>query len=95
MTLSDLIPEPCPHCDQHQPRAGMDQHITTNHADIPPCTARIDTESGGLYTCSFRIGHTRGEYGDQHASPSSTPLGRYVWADSAPGATPHRDEEQQ
>ncbi|QLJ06810.1 hypothetical protein HZZ00_37925 (plasmid) [Streptomyces sp. NEAU-sy36] len=73
----------------------MDQHITTTHAGIPPCTARLNPESGGLYTCAFRVGHTGGEYGDWHASPYNTPLGRYVWNDSSPGATPHRDEEQQ
>lgn len=90
---ADLIPELCPHCNQPQTRGQIDEHVTTAHADIPPCTARISTASGGLYSCAFRVGHKDGEYGDWHASIQGGPLGRYVWNDTVIGATPHREEQ--
>lgn len=81
--------EKCPHCDEPQPSRQMDAHVATVHADLPPCTARIEPEHGGLYTCAFRAGHEKGLYGRWHASISGEPTGRYVWNDSATGATPH------
>ena len=86
-------PEECPHCDDPQPSEQMDAHIATAHADLPPCTARIDTEHGETYRCAFRAGHAKGLYGKWHASAQSEALGRFVWNDSAPGATPHRGPE--
>jgi hypothetical protein len=91
--LDDLITELCPHCNQPQPRSQTDQHIATAHADIPPCTARLDSEHG-VYTCVLRAGHQHDQYGTWHVSARG-PVGRTAWNDSAPGATPHRTEEQQ
>ncbi|MGW7726184.1 hypothetical protein ACWGJ6_22980 [Streptomyces canus] len=90
-------PEECPHCDDPQPSEQMDAHVATAHADLPPCTARIETEHRETYRCAFRAGHAKGLYGKWHASKSGedeTIVGsRYVWNDSALGATPHRDPE--
>lgn len=84
--------EQCPHCDQPQPADETDQHIATEHADIPPCTATLDNETtSGTLHCVCRAGHRkgRGEYGDWHVSARG-PAGRTVWNDAARGATPHR-----
>lgn len=86
-------PVPCPHCGEHPTANRMDDHIRTAHADLPDCTARIDTATGALYTCAFRAGHKDGEHGEWHASAHG-PTGRYVWADWATGATPHREEQR-
>lgn len=84
----------CPHCDQAPTANRMDEHIAATHADLPDCTARIEPETGGLYTCAFKAVHKDGEYGDWHASIWGAPTGRYVWADWAQGAVPHRSEEE-
>ena len=87
-------PEECPHCDDPQPSEQMDAHIATAHADLPPCTARIETGHRETYRCAFRAGHEKGLYGKWHASKSGEDASivgaRYVWNDSAEGATPHR-----
>ena len=86
-------PEECPHCDAAPPSHQLDMHVARTHADLPPCTARIEPEHGGLYTCGFRAGHDGGKYGTWHASKRSADMGRCVWNDSAMGATPHRPPE--
>jgi hypothetical protein len=92
--MSDFdVPEACPHCDEPQLSRQMDAHVARAHADLPPCTARIETEHRETYRCAFRAGHTKGEYGLWHASTCEAPLGRYVWHDTAAGATPHRAPE--
>lgn len=83
----------CPHCDEHPTANRLDEHIATAHSDLPECTARIDGEHG-TYTCAFRVGHSDGEYGDRHASIYGSVGGRSIWADWAPGAVPHRNEEE-
>lgn len=88
------VDEECPHCDELQPSQQMDAHVATAHADLPPCTARIDLERGTSYTCAFRAGHAKGEHGKWHASRrGGERWTRYVWNDSAFGATPHRPPE--
>lgn len=91
--MSDFNKEKCPHCDEPQPSRQMDAHVASAHADLAPCTARIETEHRETYRCAFRAGHAKGEYGKWHASTRSKSPGRYVWNDSALGATPHRDPE--
>jgi hypothetical protein len=88
----DFTTELCPHCDQPQWPSRTDEHVATAHADIPPCTAAIDTAHRGLLACICRAGHRRGrgEYGELHVSASG-PLGRHVWNDTAPGVTPHKE----
>lgn len=88
----DFILEECPHCEAGIPRNRIDQHITEAHADLPPCTARIDNQHG-LYACAFRAGHNRGEYGTWHASLQDPIRGRSVWNDTAEGAVPHAGPE--
>ncbi|CUW31736.1 MULTISPECIES: hypothetical protein [Streptomyces] len=91
---ADFISELCPHCEQPQPASETDQHIATVHADIPPCTARLNSEHG-VYTCVLRAGHrsAHGEHGDYHVSARG-PVGRTIWNDNATGASPHHAEEQ-
>lgn len=88
---SSVFAEICPHCDQPYASADMDRHVATAHADLPECTARVDSEYG-LYTCVLRAGHRsgHGEYGDYHVSARG-PVGRTVWNDSAKGAAPHKE----
>lgn len=85
-------PQKCPHCDEYPTANRLDEHIRSAHAVLPECTARIDGEHGA-YTCAFRVGHADGEYGDRHASIYG-PVGRFIWADWAPGAVPHGGEEK-
>lgn len=83
--------EICPHCNEPQPPSRTDKHVATVHADIPPCTATLATEStDGTLRCVLRAGHrsAHGEYGDYHVSACG-PVGRTVWNDSAEGSTPH------
>ncbi|MCI3246284.1 hypothetical protein [Streptomyces spinosisporus] len=88
------VDEECPHCDEPQPSQQMDAHVAAAHADLPPCTARIDLEGGPTYACAFRAGHDKGEYGKWHASKrGGETWTRYVWNDSALDATPHRPPE--
>jgi len=87
------IPEACPHCAAAPPANQLDTHVAREHADLPPCTARIEPEGGGLYTCTFRAAHDGGEYGTWHASKRDEHMGRYIWNDTATGATPHRPPE--
>lgn len=90
---SGMIPEECPHCDQPHPAGEMDRHVTTVHADLPPCTAALDDEHyDGTLHCVLRTGHRsgHGEYGDYHVSARG-PVGRTVWNDTAAGATPHKE----
>lgn len=87
------IPEACPHCDATPPAKQLDTHVAREHADLPPCTARIDTEYRETYTCGFRVGHDGGEYGTWHASKRDEHMGRNIWNDTATGATPHRPPE--
>lgn len=94
MNPADLVPESCPHCNDHQSRGKLDEHVATAHSDIPPCTARISPRTGGLNTCSFRVGHGDGEYGDLHASRQG-PMGRHVWRDTASGAVLHREPQEE
>lgn len=85
------VREECPHCDAAPPSHQLDIHVARTHADLPPCTARIEPEHGGLYTCAFRAGHEKGEYSHWHASKRNGAMGsRYVWNDSATGARSHR-----
>lgn len=89
------FPEICPHCDQPQPASEMDQHIATAHADLPACTATLDSEHyTDVLHCVLRAGHRKGhgEYGDRHIS-ERRPYGRTVWVDTADGATPHREQQ--
>lgn len=88
----DFVTEVCPHCDQPQWPSRTDEHIATAHADIPPCTARLDNKYG-VYTCVLRAWHRsgHGEYGDYHVSAHG-PLGRTVWNDTATGAIPHKEQ---
>lgn len=88
----DFTVEACPHCDTFQWPSRTDQHVATVHADLPPCTARLDNEYGS-YTCILRAGHRigHGQYGDYHASVIG-PNGRTVWNDTADGATPHKEQ---
>jgi hypothetical protein len=87
--------EECPHCDASPPSRQLDIHVARTHADLPPCTARFETGQGDFYTCAFRVGHDRGQYGRWHASVrgDGEVTGRYVWNDSAKGATPHQAPE--
>lgn len=88
---SGIFTELCPHCDEPYAREDMEQHVTQGHADLPECTARVDSVHG-TYTCAFRAGHAKGhgEYGEWHASTYRDPIGRTVWNYTAQGATPHR-----
>lgn len=86
--------EQCPHCDEHPTANRMDEHVRTTHADLPDCTARVDTDAGGLYTCASKAGHKDGEYGEWHASIRGE-MGRYVWNDTAIGAVPHRASSEE
>lgn len=90
-----LFDEECPHCDDAPPSRQIDIHIARAHADLPPCTARIETEHRETYRCAFRAGHDKGQYGKWHASArgNGDVTGRYVWNDGARGATPHRAPE--
>jgi hypothetical protein len=89
--MSDLdVHEECPHCDAAPPSRQLDMHVARQHADLPPCAARIEPEGGGLYACGFRAGHNGGEYGTWHASKRDAAMGRYIWNDTATGATPHQ-----
>ncbi len=86
-----MVYEECPHCDQPHPAGAMDLHLATIHADLPPCTARLDRYDG--YACAFRSGH-KSAYDDReywHASARG-PVGRTVWTDSADGAIPHKEQ---
>ncbi|MFM9636001.1 hypothetical protein [Streptomyces turgidiscabies] len=89
------VREECPHCDAAPPSRQLDMHIARTHADLPPCTARIETEHRETYVCGFRAGHAkeRGEYGAWHASKRDADMGRYIWNDTATGAIPHRDPD--
>lgn len=87
------VHEECPHCDAAPPSRQLEMHVARQHADLPPCTARIEPEGGGLYTCAFRAGHDSGEYGTWHASKRGADMGRYIWNDTATGATPHQPPE--
>jgi len=90
------VREECPHCDAAPPSRQLDMHVARQHADIPPCTARIETEHRETYRCAFRAGHKegRGEYGAWHASAHGSSFGsRHVWSDNARGATPHQPPE--
>jgi hypothetical protein len=92
MPSPDDIHELCPHCNQPQPRGQIDDHITTGHADIPPCKATLaNEEPDGTLHCALRSGHRKGagEYGGWHVSAHG-PVGRTVWSDDARGATPHK-----
>jgi hypothetical protein len=87
----DYIHELCPHCDEPQWPSRLDAHVATAHANIPPCTARLDNEhTSGTLRCVLRAWHRsgHGEYGDYHVSARG-PVGRTVWNDSAEGAVPH------
>lgn len=86
-------PEKCPHCDARPTANRADEHITAEHGDLPPCTARYFDGGHALYLCAFRAGHADGQYGDWHASVSGA-LGRFVWNDTLAGAQPHREEAQ-
>lgn len=94
--FADFDLEDCPHCEEPQPAQQMDAHVSSAHGDLPPCTARIEPDHGGLYTCAFRVGHKNGEHGNWHASTrgEAEVSGRYVWNDTAKGATPHQPPEQ-
>lgn len=92
----DFTTEICPHCDQPQWPSRMDEHIATAHANIPPCTATLDDEHyDDTLHCMLRAGHrsAHGEYGDYHASTPG-PNGRTVWNDTAPGATPRQERQE-
>ncbi|MET9073906.1 hypothetical protein ABZX95_17400 [Streptomyces sp. NPDC004232] len=91
-TLDDILLDRCPHCPERVPRSRLDEHVTTAHAELPPCTATFDT-GHDLALCAYRVGHRDGEYGDWHATARDE-MGRTVWNDAAHGATPHRAEEQ-
>lgn len=91
-TLDDILLDRCPHCPERVTRSRLDEHVTTAHADLPPCSATFDTGLD-LVLCAFRVGHRDGEYGDWHATARDE-MGRTVWNDGAHGATPHRTEEQ-
>jgi len=87
--------EECPQCEQPQHANRMDEHLTTVHADIPPCTATLDNEhSGGVLACVCRAGHRSwyalGYY--WHVSAHGPVVGRTVWNDTATGATPHKEK---
>lgn len=82
--------EQCAHCDEAPHANRMSEHLAATHADLPDCTARIEPEHGGLHTCAYKAGHKDGEHGEWHASIHG-PLGRYVWNDTADGATPHKE----
>lgn len=88
----DFRKEQCPHCGEPIWQSRLDEHVTTAHADIPPCTATINSPYDGLLHCVFRAGHAEGhgEYGAWHASTADRPIGRHIWNDSASGATPHQ-----
>lgn len=91
----DRLPEICPHCAEPQDPRQTDEHVATAHADIPPCTASLDSRYGdGILTCVLRAQHSSGsrDDGDWHVSARG-PAGRTVWNDSAIGATPHVDEQ--
>jgi hypothetical protein len=100
VTGLDDVRDRCPHCTETHPRNRLDQHITTAHADLPPCTAtftyprsNVEHCSAGsdvVHRCAFRVGHRDGEYGDWHAT-ARTSAGRTVWNDGATGATPHQE----
>lgn len=93
MSFTDDLPELCPHCNEPPPRGRIDEHVATNHADIPSCTATLQNQySDGLLRCVLRVGHEPGygEYGGWHVSAHG-PAGRTVWQDWADGATPHAD----
>ena len=90
--FDDIIREHCPHCPEHIPRSQIDQHVTTKHADIPPCNATF-TRGLDKAHCAFRVGHRDGEYGDWHATTRDG-MGRTVWNDGAAGASPHHTQEQ-
>lgn len=83
------VQEECPHCEELQPSRQLDTHVAAAHADLPPCTARIETAYRETYRCAFRAGHEKGKYGCWHASTCGEPTGRHVWNDRAMGATPH------
>ena len=90
---SGMLPEECPHCEQPYPAADMDQHITTAHADLPPCTATFFDGGHSLYLCVLRAGH-KSAYAHHeywHVSVRG-PVGRTVWNDTADGATPHKEQ---
>jgi hypothetical protein len=92
--MSDYdIPEECPHCEEAPPSRQLDAHVASVHADLPSCTAFIETEHRETYRCSFRAGHNGGEYGTWHASKRGADMGRYIWNDTATGALPHQDPE--
>ncbi|MFK0140677.1 hypothetical protein [Streptomyces murinus] len=82
--------EQCPHCDQAPTANRLDAHLATAHADLPDCTATLTDEDGG-HTCAMKWAHIFGEYGLSHASVCG-PMGRLIWSDTAPGATPHQDQ---
>lgn len=90
--FADFDLQDCPHCEEPQPAQQMDAHVSSAHYDLPPCTARIELDHGGLYTCAFRVGHKNGEHGNWHASAQSE-TGRYVWNDTHKGATPCKAPE--
>lgn len=93
--MSDLdVHEECPHCDDAPPSRQLDAHVARAHADLPLCTARIETGHGETCTCGFRAGHAGGECGTWHASKRDADMGRYIWNDTATGATPHRPPDQ-
>lgn len=52
-----MLPEQCPHCNEPYPATDMDAHVTTAHADLPPCTASFFGGGHSLYTCALRAGH--------------------------------------
>lgn len=83
--------ELCPHCDQSPTANRLDEHLATAHADLPDCTARYSGDDGE-YTCAMKAAHVLGEYGLSHASVCG-PMGRTIWNDTLPGASPHQQKE--
>lgn len=87
--------ERCAHCDQTPTADQMSEHLATVHAELPDCTARIDTDYGEAYTCAYKAGHKNGEYGEWHRSlPGATWAGAYQWNDDARGAVPHHASKE-
>ncbi len=90
--IDDWYPhEQCPHCHQAPTANHLDEHLTTTHANLPNCTASYIGDEGE-YTCAMKVAHVLGEYGLSHASVCG-PMGRVIWNDTLPGATPHREQQ--
>lgn len=90
--------DPTPCCNQTRFELAWDDGLTESPEEVtcranerPPCTARITVpESGGLFTCGFRVGHWD-QYGSAHGSAKG-PGGRFRWTDDAPGSVSHYEE---